>query len=143
MKKIFLLFPVFVFAFLLTGCTEEYYLDYNEMTHMIKRVSIVEVQRNEYYGEISIEQIKELNETDLAVFLGELTELKYEYSVFLEPENNTGLSIMLTYDSPDYDYVIIGKNGIEKFKDNKELSFFNARCDENEFLKIVNRYLND
>ena len=31
----------------------------------------------------------------------------------------------------------------EKFKDNEELSFFNARCDENEFLKIVNRYLND
>ena len=41
--------------------------------------------------------LSELDETDLAVFLGELTELKYEYSVFLEPENNTGLSIMLTY----------------------------------------------
>ena len=125
--------------FLFSGCNNHYYYDYNELTSSVKQIYIVEVQRSEYYGEISIKYLKEIKE-EFNVFLEDLSELRYESSVLLSPQNNTGKAIMLVYSDEEYDYGIIGLNGIEKFKNNTQTYLYNARCDEDKFNLILDNY---
>ena len=141
MKKNVTLLLVFLSITLMAGCAKEYFYDYTELSSSVKQVYIVEVQRSEFYGDISIEYLKEIKDYD--IFLQDLSNLRYEYSSFLEPENNKGKVIMLIYDDADYDFGVVGPNGIEKFKDNKEVYFYNARCDENELSLLINKYFDN
>ena len=140
MKKIwFLLINLFVFIISLSGCTKNYHYDFEEIAGCVEEIYIVEVERTEYYGDISIDYLMEIEE-DFADFLNELKSLEFESSPFLSPQNNTGINIMLVCNSEKYDYVIIGLNGIEKFKNNEQTYLHNAMCNEEDFNEILNKY---
>ena len=139
MKKIwFMLINLFVFTISLSGCTKYYYYDFEEIA-VVEEIYIVEVERTEYYGDISIDYLMEIEE-DFAVFLNELKSLEFESSPFLSPQNNTGINIMLVCNSEKYDYVIIGLRGIEEFKNNEQTYLYNAMCNEEDFNEILNKY---
>ena len=141
--KTVIVFLMCIPLFLFTGCTKEYYLNYTELAATVNEAYIVEVQRSEYYSEASVEYIRQIRDGELDDFLMKLSNLRFEYSVFLEPANNTGKAIMLKYNGTDYDYTIIGKNGIEKFKDGEQKYLYNATCDENALSSLINEYFAD
>ena len=140
MKKIwFMLINLFVLIISLSGCTKYYHYDFEEIASSVEEIYIVEVERTEYYGEISIDYLMEIEE-DFDVFLNEVKSLEFGSSLFLSPQNNTGINIMLVCNSEKYDFVIIGLRGIEKFKNNEQISLHNAMCNEEDFNKIINKY---
>lgn len=140
MKKIwFMLINLFVFTLSLSGCTKYYHYDFEKFAGFVEEIYIVEVERTEYYGDISIDYLMEIEE-DSADFLNELKSLKFKSSLFLSPQNNTGINIMLVCNSEKYDYVIIGLRGIEEFKNNEQTYLYNARCNEEDFNEILNKY---
>ena len=140
MKKIwFMLINLFVFIISLSGCTKYYHYDFEEIAGSVDEIYIVEVERTEYYGEISIDYLMEIEE-DFDVFLNEVKSLEFESSLFLSPQNNTGINIMLVCNSEKYDFVIIGLRGIEEFKNNEQTSLYNAMCNEEDFNEILNKY---
>ena len=140
MKKIwFMLINLFVFTISLQGCTKYYHYDFEEIAGFIEEIYIVEVERTEYSGDISIDYLMEIEE-DFADFLNELKSLEFKSSLFLSPQNNTGINIMLGCNSEKYDYVIIGLNGIEEFKNNGQTCLHNAMCNEEDFNEILNKY---
>ena len=47
---------------------------------------------------------------------------------------------MLVCNSESYDYVIIGPNGIEEFKNNEQTYLYNEMCDVDEFNDLINKY---
>lgn len=140
MKRIFIiLISLFLFVISLSGCTNYYHYDFEKLNDSVKHIYIVEVQRNEYYGEISIDYLMEVEE-DVDNFINELESLDFRSSILLSPENNTGVNIMLVCDSEEYDYVIVGLNGIEEFKNNKQTYLYNALCNKDAFDEILNKY---
>ena len=140
MKKIwFMLINLFVFTISLSGCTKYYHYDFEEIAGFVEEIYSVEVERTEYYGDISIDYLMEIEE-DFADFLNELKSLEFESSPFLSPQNNTGINIMLVCNSEKYDFVIIGLRGIEEFKNNEQTSLYNAMCNEENFNEILNKY---
>lgn len=141
MKKISIIL-ISLFMFLLSGCNHYYRYDFNELIDSVDEIYIVEVHRTEYYGEISIDYLKEI-ENEFEDFLKDLSDLEFVYSIFLSPQNNSGMAIMLVYNNEKYDYAIIGVRGIEKFKNNKQTYFYNAMCDEEDFNNILNKYYKD
>ena len=143
MKKIiFVLIGLISALLLLTGCGH-YYYDYDELTDSVQQIYIVDVQRSEYYGDITVEYLEEVEGEDFNSLLEQLSNLRYEWSVLLEPQNNTGRSIMLIYNREDYDYAIVGLTGIEKFKNDEEVYFKNAVCDEDAFSQLLSNYYTD
>ena len=99
MKKIwFMLINLFVFTISLSGCTKYYHYDFEEIAGFVEEIYIVEVERTEYYGDISIDYLMEIEE-DFVDFLNELKSLEFESSPFLSPQNNTGINIMLVCNS--------------------------------------------
>ena len=140
MKKIwFKLINLFVFTISLSGCTKYYYYDFEEIVGFVEEIYIVEVERTEYYGDISIDCLMEIEE-DFADFLNELKSLEFQSSLFLTPSNNTGINIMLVCNSERCDYVIVGLRGIEEFKNNEQTYLHNAMCNEEDFNEILNKY---
>lgn len=140
MKKIwFKLIYLFVFTISLSGCTKYYYYDFEEIAGFVEEIYIVEVERTEYYGDISIDYLMEIEE-DFTDFLNELKSLEFQSSLFLTPANNTGINIMLVCNSERCDYVIVGLRGIEEFKNNEQTYLYNARCNEEDFNEILNKY---
>ena len=140
MKKIwFKLIYLFVFTISLSGCTKYYYYDFEEIAGFVEEIYIVEVERTEYYGDISIDYLMEIEE-DFTDFLNELKSLEFQSSLFLTPANNTGINIMLVCNSERCDYVIVGLRGIEEFKNNEQTYLYNARCNEEDFNEIINKY---
>lgn len=56
MKKIwFMLINLFVFTISLSGCTKYYRYDLEGIVDSVEQIYIVEVERTEYYGDISID----------------------------------------------------------------------------------------
>lgn len=140
MKKIwFMLINLFVFTISLSGCTKYYRYDLEGIVDSVEQIYIVEVERTEYYGDISIDYLMEIEE-DFDDFLNEVKSLEFESSPFLSPQNNTGINIMLVCNSEKYDYVIIGLRGIEEFKSDKQIYLHNAMCNEEDFNEIINKY---
>ena len=140
MKKVLIiLINLFLLTIPLNSCTNYYHYDFEKLNDSVKHIYIVEVQRNEYYGEISIDYLMEVEE-DVDNFINELESLDFRSSILLSPENNTGVNIMLVCDSEEYDYVIVGLNGIEEFKNNKQTYLYNALCNTDAFDEILNKY---
>lgn len=134
-----MLINLFVFTLSLSGCTKYYHYDFEEIAGFVEEIYIVEVERTEYYGDISIDYLMEIEE-EFADFLNELKSLEFESSLFLHPQNNTGINIMLVCNSERCDYVIVGLRGIEEFKNNEQTYLYNARCNEEDFNEILNKY---
>ena len=102
MKKIwFMLINLFVFTISLSGCTKYYHYDFEEIAGFVEEIYIVEVERTEYYGDISIDYLMEIEE-DFADFLNELKSLE--------------------------------------FKNNEQTCLHNAKCNEEDFNEILNKY---
>ena len=140
MKKIwFKLINLFVFTISLSGCSKYYRYDFEELVGYVEEIYIVEVERTKYYGDISIDYLVEIEE-DFADFVNELKSLEYNSSLFLHPQNNIGINIMLFCNNEKYDYVIVGLNGVEKFKNNEQTYLYNAWCTEEDFNEILNKY---
>ena len=139
MKKIcFVLINLIIFIISLSGCVKENDYNFETLVNSVEQIYIVEVERTEYYGDISIDYLMEIEEFD--EILNDVTFLKFESSILLSPQNNTGINIMLVCNSEQYDYVIIGLRGIEEFKNNKQTYFYNAMCDKDAFNDILNKY---
>ena len=140
MKKIInILIIFFIFIMSLTGCANHYHYDFEKLNDAVKHIYIVDVQRDGYYGEITINYLMEVHE-DVDVFMNDLESLNFQSSILLSPNNNTGINIMLVCDNEKYDYVIVGLKGIEEFKNNKQIYLYNALCDKDDFNKILNKY---
>ena len=140
MKKTrLILICLIVFIFSLSGCTKQYDYNFEELVNSVEEIYIVDIEREEYYGDISIDYLMKI-ENEFENFLTDLTSLKFENSILLSPQNNTGINIMLVCNNEQYDYVIIGLRGIEEFKNNKQIYLYNAMCDKDTFNNILNKY---
>jgi hypothetical protein len=140
MKKTrLILICLIVFIFSLFGCTKQYDYNFEELVNSAEEIYIVDIEREEYYGDISIDYLMKI-ENEFENFLTDLTSLKFEYSILLSPQNNTGINIMVVCNSEKYDYVIIGLRGIEEFKNNEQTYLHNAMCNEEDFNEILNKY---
>ena len=135
-----ILVNLFVVIISLSGCTNDYYYDFEKLIDSVEEIYIVEVERKEYYGDISIDYLIEIEKKDYDNFLNELTTLEFNSSIFLSPQNNTGLNIMLVCNSEKCDYAIIGLRGVEEFKNNKQTYLYNATCKEEDFNAVLNKY---
>ena len=138
-KKWLILVNLFILVISLSSCKKYYHYDFEGIIDSVEQIYIVQVERTEYYGDISIDYLIEIEE-DFDSFLNELTSLEFESSLFLSPQNNTGINIMLVCNSEKYDYVIVGLRGIEKFKNNEQTYLHNAMCNEEDFNEILNKY---
>jgi len=140
MKKIFfLLINLIVFIISISGCVKKNDYNFDKIVNSVEQIYIVEVQRDGYYGEITINYLMEVHE-DVDVFMNDLESLNFQSSILLSPNNNTGINIMLVCDNEKYDYVIVGLKGIEEFKNNKQIYLYNALCDKDDFNEILNKY---
>ena len=138
-KTRLILIYLIVFIFSLSGCTKQYDYNFEELVNSAEEIYIVDIEREEYYGDISIDYLMKI-ENEFENFLTDLTSLKFEYSILLSPLNNTGINIMIVCNNEQYDYVIIGLRGIEEFKNNKQIYLHNAMCDKDTFNNILNKY---
>ena len=142
MKKIKCILTCLIICFFVTvlySCTSSYYVD-SSITDSAKEIYIVDVERSEYYGAISIEYLKEIPNDVFNTFSQDLSQLKYESSIFMSPKNNVGKAIMIVYNDEICDYCIIGVNGIEKFKNNEQIYLHNVKCDDGEFEFVLEKY---
>ena len=140
MKKTrLILICLIVFIFSLFGCTKQYDYNFEELVNSAEEIYIVDIEREEYYGDISIDYLMKI-ENEFENFLTDLTSLKFGNSILLSPQNNTGINIMVVCNSEKYDYVIIGLRGIEEFKNNEQTYLHNAMCNEEDFNEILNKY---
>ena len=140
MKKTrLILIYLIVFIFSLSGCTKQYDYNFEELVNSAEEIYIVDIEREEYYGDISIDYLMKI-ENEFENFLTDLTSLKFEYSILLSPLNNTGINIMIVCNNEQYDYVIIGLRGIEEFKNNKQIYLHNAKCATDKSNNILNKY---
>ena len=138
-KKWLILVNLFILVISLSSCKKYYHYDLEGIIDSVEQIYIVQVERTEYYGDISIDYLIEIEE-DFDSFLNELTSLEFESSLFLSPQNNTGINIMLVCNSEKYDYVIVGLRGIEEFKSDNQIYLYNAMCNEEDFNEIINKY---
>ena len=139
MKKTYIMLIILLIVTIsLSSC--DYHYNFDELIDSTKQAFIVEVERTEYYGDISINYLKEIEGEDFDNILNDITTLEYETPNMLHPNNNTGLAIMLVCNTDRYDYAIIGFHGVEEFKDNKQISLFNATCNHDDFNNILSKY---
>ena len=143
MKKTYIILIILLIVTIslssLSSCNDHHY-NFDELIDSTKQAFIVEVERTEYYGDISINYLKEIEGEDFDNLLNDITTFEYETSVLLHPKNNSGLSIMLVCNTDRCDYAIMGLHGVEEFKDNKQIYLFNATCNHDDFNKILSKY---
>lgn len=136
MKKIMCL--LFVIIFSLVGCSNSYKYDFGKLYGNIERAYIVEVKRANYYGSITIDYLQEIY--DIGSIADDINKIEYVSSISLSPKNNEGINIMVVCSNIDFDYAIIGVNGVEEFKNDMQTSLYNARCDSTTYCDIINKY---
>ena len=140
MKKTYIMLIILLIVTISLSSCNNYHYNFDELIDSTKQAFIVEVERTEYYGDISINYLKEIEGEDFDNILNDITTLEYETSILLHPQNNSGLAIMLVCNTDRCDYAIIGLRGVEEFKDNKQISLFNAKCNRDDFNNILSKY---
>ena len=142
MKRIFIFSLCFIFLFVSCNCYSFSY-EYEDISSKVKSIKIVDVTRDGYYGEMEIIIKQEIPEEHKAELLQEICMLNYEWSITLEPENITGLAIMLSYDDNNNRYDLVGLQGVEFYENGEQIRYENSRCDEKAFNDILDNYYNN
>ena len=123
------------------GCTPSFQLDYAELTTSVKQVYVVVVSRVGYWGYISKTLLKEFVGQDFDNILVDLCKLSFNGTTSgRQPEHNVGMAFMLVCDNNDCDYIIVGPNGIEKFKDGDQTHFQVGFCNAKQFEALIDKY---
>lgn len=132
---------IIIFAFVLASlfsCTSNKAFNYNasELTENTLKVELVSVERDSYCGEMIIENIQSLSTDKYEAFFEKLSKLSYERKFMIHPENVTGVVILLGFDGDD-NFDLIGTQGIENYRANKDMTYLNHRCDVDEYKDLV------
>ena len=142
MKKLFIFLLCLFFLF--SSCNRySFSYKYEEISSNVKSIKIVEITRDGYYGEMSVIIKREIPEEEKDEVLKEICKLNYEWSITLEPENITGLAIMLSYDDNNNRYDLVGLQGVEFYENGEQTYYDNSRCDHNAFNLILENYYNN
>ena len=145
MKRIFI-FIVCTFVLLLSGCSRDYYFEFEELSKNVHTIEIIKFE--EYDGKLypdkdkSYELLKILTGEEKDIFLQTLSEIKYEILYGSPHYSPKDICLKLLYEDGSYAY--INQNTFLHF--NKEgtnyISSKNIRTRQQEFNELIKKYIN-
>lgn len=135
MKKKYVIFLVIILLFCMafTGCEKKPYT-FKQSVVEIEKIEIVDVP-----GYLEFTVIKTFSETEKQEFINQIQTIKFGY-YFGDPLSIGGLAFMVTYNDGNYE-LISRRTG--KYVCGEKVSTVRKWCEEEDFNKLLNNFLND
>ena len=149
MKKIVFILTIIVFSLSLFGCgiTTSYW-EFQYSVDNVKEIKIIDVKRDG--GHVASEEdytvLMVINAADYAEIMDDIQTIAYYYPLItMEPSNPYGKSIMVVYESDEYD--VISATGPEHYQYSEEqgrivkiLSYIRCR-DKEQYNQMIEKWL--
>ena len=149
MRKLFFILTIFVFSLSLFGCgiTTSYW-EFQYSVDNVKEIKIIDVKRDG--GHVASEEdytvLMVINAADYAEIMDDIQTIAYYYPLItMEPSNPYGKSIMVVYESDEYD--VISATGPTHFQYSEEqgcivkiLSYIRCR-DKEQYNQMIEKWL--
>ena len=132
MKKLLSIASFLLVLLIFTGCSEKTYLFKNSIDE-IESIEIVSAENS-----LEFTVIKTLSETEKNDFLEQFQVMKFDSYYVGDPTSINGNAVKITYQNGDYEMIC---HYWAEYVKNGEVYFVRKSCDEEDFNKLLNNFL--